>query len=105
MLIRMATADMLGDLGYRVAEAENADAALAILAEQEVTILMTDIGLPGVSGRDLAAEARTRIPGLPVIFASGEDGSGDGTQVPRTAFLTKPFGEDELRRAIAGVLI
>ncbi len=102
-LIRMATADMLTDMGYRCREAGSGEDALAMLDKHDIDILMTDLGLPGMSGQDLVANARKERPELRVILASGtdahtaDDGPGGRT---RTVMLIKPFGEQELRTAL-----
>jgi signal transduction histidine kinase len=98
-LIRMVTTDMLEGLGHAVFEAGDAGQALHILKDTPVDVLMTDIGLPGMSGDTLAAEARRLKPHLKVIFASGAD------EVPRGAcdadeeaiiMLRKPYDAESL---------
>jgi CheY-like chemotaxis protein len=98
-LIRMVTTDMLEGLGHAVFEAADARQALAVLKETPVSVLMTDIGLPGMSGHTLAVEARRLKPDLIVIFATGAD------DVPRGAMgaddeevflLRKPYDADSL---------
>ena len=71
--MRAGTADTLRELGYTVVEASEAAAALQILrGEQQISLLFTDIGLPGgTNGRLLADEARRLRPDLPVLFTTG----------------------------------
>ena len=71
--MRAGTADTLRELGYTVVEASEAAAALQILrGEQHISLLFTDIGLPGgTNGRLLADEARRLRPELPVLFTTG----------------------------------
>ena len=57
-LIRINTADMLTDMGHDVIEAGTAAEALAATSEHEFDILVTDVGLPGLNGRQLADQAR-----------------------------------------------
>ncbi|MGA2188281.1 MAG: response regulator [Steroidobacteraceae bacterium] len=102
-LIRIATADLLESLGHAVFEAADADKALSILEGTEVDILMTDIGLPGMSGSVLAAEARRANPELKVIFATGAGGAsvGNGDDATHGAFLLrKPYDADALNAVL-----
>ena len=58
-LIRMATMDMIEQIGFRAAEAGDGAEALALLQKDpEIAILLTDLGLPGMNGRQLVEEAR-----------------------------------------------
>jgi DNA-binding response OmpR family regulator len=72
------------------------EAALPALAEGD--ILLTDLGLPGMSGIELARAARERLPGLPVIFASGR-ATDPIAALPAQALL-KPFALDALGSAL-----
>jgi CheY-like chemotaxis protein len=71
--VRAAALEMLRELGYQVLEAADGPAALSLLeAEPEVTLLFTDVGLPGgLNGRQLAREAQRRRAGLKVLFTTG----------------------------------
>jgi CheY-like chemotaxis protein len=73
-LIRMATTDLLQSLGHSVSEAADATHALELLEHTAIDILLTDVGLPDMSGTQLAAEVRRRRPGLKIIFATGAEG-------------------------------
>jgi signal transduction histidine kinase/DNA-binding response OmpR family regulator len=99
-IIRMATMDMIAQIGLRAAEAGDGSEALALLErDPEIAILLTDLGLPGMNGRQLVEKARALRPGLKVIIASGysSDANGHGRDV---GHLTKPFDMGELRRAL-----
>lgn len=106
-IVRMLTLEVLMELEYRVLEAEDAPQALAILqSEQALDLLMTDIGLPGMNGRELMLKARALRPQLPVLFASGYD---EGTTTtcadgPATATITKPYSLDLLRTTVQKLL-
>jgi CheY-like chemotaxis protein len=109
-LIRLATAEMLESLGCSVTEAGTALDALAVLEDQPVDVLLTDIGLPGMSGSQLAEQACRKMPGLQVVFASGQDHIPellDEATVTRVVQLRKPYDEadleDALRKAVGGV--
>lgn len=96
VFIRVDMADGLQAAGYDVLQAGSAESALALLQENPVDVLITDIGLPDQSGEDLATHARALLPDLPIIFATG------GTDVPAASHLhkcrviTKPFRESDL---------
>jgi CheY-like chemotaxis protein len=99
-IIRMATMDMIAQIGLRATEAGDGSEALALLErDPEIAILLTDLGLPGMNGRQLVEKARLLRPGLKVIIASGysSDANGHGRDV---GHLTKPFDMGQLRRAL-----
>jgi CheY-like chemotaxis protein len=106
VLIRMTTVDMVDELGHQFVEAANGPEALERLdGDPEIDVLLTDLGLPGMSGQALIAEALKRRPALKVLVASGygsqsDLGSLDPTQV---RFLNKPFQMSQLRDAIAQI--
>jgi CheY-like chemotaxis protein len=102
-LIRMSTMDMLQDLGYRAIEAADAKTALALLAEQAVDVLVTDVGLPDMSGMVLAERARSQIPTLAVIFATGQSGMEGLTQGSSVGLVTKPYTTESLASVIASI--
>jgi PAS domain S-box-containing protein len=107
-LIRMSAADILGNLGHSVIEAADANEALAFLEAHDVDVMLTDIGLPGMSGSELAARAGERIPGLRIVFASGRDelpGAAGADQFARPILLRKPYGPDELAEAITAAML
>ncbi len=102
-LIRMSEADMLAELGCEVFEAESAEAALPILERGAIDILISDLGLPGMSGEDLCREVRRRWPHVAIIFATGQDNGPVLEDESRTALLRKPHGVEELARALLEV--
>jgi len=95
-------------LGHTLLSAANAEIALALLAEQTepLDLLVTDLVMPGMSGRELAETLRGLQPGLRVLFTSGY--STD--QVLRQGaaltgmFIEKPFAPEELEQAVRQVL-
>ncbi len=95
-LVRQLTARALAEVGYQVLEAAGAEAALTILEDRSraVDIVITDVVMPGISGRDLARRVRAIRPTLPVVFTSGyTDGEivRRGLLDPADAFLQKPY--------------
>lgn len=108
-VVRMLTVEVLEELGYRVFGAEDAPEALAILErDQCLDLLMTDIGLPGMSGRQLMTAAHQLRPQLPVLFASGYPADPDAQDrdpaAPRVATITKPFSLELLRNTVREML-
>ena len=91
-LVRLTLAEALSDEGFQVLEAETGDAALPILqSHQEISLLLTDIQLPGtINGHALALKARENLPNLPIIFMTGgpEERTDDSA---RDVFISKPY--------------
>jgi len=103
-LIRMTTVDMVEQLGFATAEAGDGAEALAVLAaDPAIAILLTDLGLPGMNGRQLVEEALRLRPGLKIIIASGYSTREDeGTGLPKgVQHLSKPFDMAQLRRVLS----
>ena len=102
-LIRSSTAEILSELGHTVLEAGEAAAALAIIEAEAIDVLLTDIGLPGMSGSDLAAEARRRVPSLRIVFASGRDTAPAAKQdgLSDAILLVKPYNASDIAGALA----
>jgi signal transduction histidine kinase/DNA-binding response OmpR family regulator len=102
-LIRMTTVDMVEQIGFEAAEAGDGAEALAILQKDgDIEILLTDLGLPGMNGRQLVEEALRLKPNLKVIIASGYSTHEEqGSKLPvGVAYLTKPFDMQQLRRVL-----
>jgi two-component system cell cycle sensor histidine kinase/response regulator CckA len=102
--VRVLTGRILYAAGYQVIPVESGAVALERL--DAANVLVTDVVMPGMSGVELAVEARERRPGLPVVFVSGYPGDTPiaGSDDPATAFLSKPFDGDELLRAVRATL-
>ena len=100
-LIRMTTVDMVEQIGFATAEAADGAAALAILQQNpDITILLTDLGLPGMNGRQLVEEALHLKPSLKVIIASGYSTEGEDPAAASISHLIKPFDLQQLRKAL-----
>lgn len=107
--VRVHSAEMLGELGYRVVTAPDGPTALGLLeAEHAIRLLFTDLGLPGgVNGRQLAEEARRRDPGLKVLFTTGYAQNAvvhRGRLDPGVALITKPFTYAALAAKVRDIL-
>lgn len=98
--VRELIVDVLNGLGYRVLEARDGAAGLQILqSSAPVDLLVTDIGLPGLNGRQLVDAARELRPDLKVLFMTGyaeTAAAADGFLQPGMELLTKPFAMDAL---------
>lgn len=96
--LRMLVADILRDMGHEPLEAPDPDAALALLHNDGVDVLLTDMRLPYMDGAELAMRARQVYPNLRVIFATAysETRLPDLAADPLARYLRKPFGQKEL---------
>ncbi len=107
--VRHTTVALLERLGYRVLSASSIDESLAIARTQgeRVDLLLTDVVMPEVTGKDLYAKLQALIPGLKVIYMSGYASDvieGHGALAQGTAFLQKPFTLQALSDRVRGVL-
>jgi CheY-like chemotaxis protein len=103
-IVRMLIVDVLEELEYKVLEAEGCEEALALLkdTDRSIDLMMTDVNMPIMDGRELAKEARNVRPGLPILFASGYAESID---VPEGMnVIGKPFSIDQLRDKVKRIL-
>ncbi len=93
-VVRSLVVEVLNDLGYQTIEAGDATEALPSLEDgQRIDLLITDVGLPGMNGRQLADVARQHRPSLKVLFATGyaESASANDFLGRDMAVITKPF--------------
>ena len=99
-LVRMLVVETLTELGFRSIEAEDGPSGLNILqSRQEIDLLVTDIGLPGLNGRQIADAARLVRPDLKILFMTGYAETAamtEGTLAPGMELITKPFVIDAL---------
>jgi PAS domain S-box-containing protein len=99
VVLRMSTADMLERLDCLVTGVGSGEEAMDLLAKGGAfDLLLTDLGLPGISGEDLAREARQRFPGMPVIIASGYGAVSPEANGVR--FIGKPYSSIDLQQAL-----
>ncbi len=102
-LIRAGTAEMLRTLGLDVVEARDGGAATAMLQAHPIDVLIADVGLPDISGVDLASHALELRPQLRIVFASGYDAALSEDKRERLAasrYLRKPYNLDDLLRVL-----
>ncbi len=108
--VRALVTEVLHDLGYRALEAGDGPSGLKILQSPErIDLLVSDIGLPGMNGRQVAEAARAYRPDLKVLFITGyaeNAAMANGFLEPGMEMVTKPFAVDALaariREMIAG---
>ncbi len=103
-LVRRYAHDQLVALGYTVIEAHNGTQALQVLqAQGEVDLLFTDVVMPGLTGKQLADQARLLRPQLKVLYTSGYTENAivhQGRLDPGVHLLTKPYRREELARRV-----
>ncbi|BDT58959.1 hypothetical protein MasN3_24530 [Massilia varians] len=106
--VRTLSAAMLAELGYRVLEADGADAALALLdSHPEIALLFTDVVMPEMNGRELADLALRRRPGLPVLFTTGYTRNAvvhKGVLEAGVQLIGKPFTLEQLAPRVRALL-
>jgi CheY-like chemotaxis protein len=101
-LLRLDAANMIGAAGFEVVEAANADEAIEILeARRDITVVFTDIQMPGsMDGLKLARAVRGRWPPIKIVATSGHLDVGE-TDLPEGGrFLPKPYSPGQ----VTGVL-
>ena len=107
-VVRGVILEMLGEQGYRTLEAIDGPSGLRILrTRQRIDLLVTDVGLPGINGRQLADQARETRPGLKILFITGYAESvamSDGFLEEGMEMITKPFELDNLSRRIRAMV-
>jgi two-component system cell cycle sensor histidine kinase/response regulator CckA len=108
--VRQLASLLLRELGYRVVEASEGAEALRLLrevGEGPFDLLITDVIMPAMGGRELAERAVELQPGLKVLYMSGYTGdslSQQGALVPGVVLLEKPFHSGTLARKVRQAL-
>jgi hypothetical protein len=107
-VVRAVILEMLGEQGYQTLEAVDGPAGVQILRSGRwIDLLVTDVGLPGMNGRQLADQAREMRPGLKVLFITGYAESvamADGFLQPGMEMITKPFDLGNLSRRVRAMV-
>jgi PAS domain S-box-containing protein len=102
--VRLLIGEVLRELGYNCLEAGDGQAALPLLASNvRMDLMITDVGLPGLNGRQVAEIAREHRPNLQVLFVTGytEHATERGRFLaPGMQMITKPFTLDALANKI-----
>jgi CheY-like chemotaxis protein len=106
--VRGLIMDVLRDLGYEAREAPHANVAISILDEApRIDLLISDVGLPGLNGRQLADIVRKRAPDLPILFLTGYAAPAANQAKflePGMELMVKPFELDQLAEKIKDML-
>ncbi|AIG01113.1 response regulator [Pseudomonas fluorescens] len=103
-IVRMLIVDVLEELAFKVLEAEHAEAALTFIEDHAhvIDLMMTDWGLPGMNGKELAQKTRDVRPALPILLASGY---AENIELPAgVQMIAKPFSIDQLRDKVKAML-
>jgi CheY-like chemotaxis protein len=108
-ILRPLLAKMLESHGYATIVAGNTEEAIEIVKSQgdEIDLLLTDLIMPGMTGRELADRVRTHSPEIRVVFMSGYAGdtvTRSGALELDAAFVEKPFSAHELGRKVRETL-
>lgn len=102
-MVRSMVQEVLVEGGYEVVSCAEGNAALQAVASRRFDLLLTDVGLPGINGRQLADSVRERHPGMPVLFITGYAENAQNRQEfldEGMQMLPKPFSLNELLRAV-----
>jgi CheY-like chemotaxis protein len=100
MLIRMDVVEMLEELGHTITEAGSGEDALQFAEAEVFDILLTDLGLPKMTGAELAARLRERNAGIGVIFATGNNTAPELAVGAAPVLLRKPYDPRGLEQAV-----
>ena len=107
-MIRILVCNVLGGYGYVVYEADDGEHAEDIIVARggEIDLIITDVVLPGMSGKDLVERLAAAYPGIPALFMSGYTRDViENHGVPAgVAFLQKPFSPEALLLKVREVL-
>ena len=107
--VRQLVAKVLRRRGFVVLEAEDGEAALRLFGDQapDITLLLTDVVMPGMNGQQLADSLAAAHPQIKVIFMSGfadDELTARGVSGMGAAYITKPFTPEVLTMIVEGVL-
>jgi PAS domain S-box-containing protein len=107
-VVRSLVVEVLADLGYRAIEAADGPSGLeALQSSQRIDLLITDVGLPGLNGRQVADAGRALRPDLKVLFMTGY---AENTTLPADflesgmAMITKPFAMEALAARVREII-
>ncbi|HEX9951729.1 MAG TPA: ATP-binding protein [Rubricoccaceae bacterium] len=102
-MVRLVTTKLLRMRGHTVDDVDGGQAALDSLDGVVYDLVVTDLSMPGMSGRELAAEVRARFPALPVVLLTGDtDVRAEGSDVAEV--VRKPFQIDALEAVVQRVV-
>jgi len=106
--VRQLVRETLAAKGYRVMEAQNGESGIAVAAQHDgkIDLVITDVVMPGMGGRELVKQLAQSRPQTRVLYLSGytEDAISEGTLESGAPFLQKPFTLQNLSRKVREVL-
>lgn len=106
--VRLLIGELLSELGYDTIEAPDSDAAIKLLESgRPIDMMISDVGLPGMNGRQLAEVARKHHPKVPILFVTGYAANAAiraGFLGTNMALISKPFQIEELAAKIGEML-
>ena len=106
--VRRLASRMLTWTGYQALEAGHGREALATIEQHDgpVHLVLTDIKMPGMNGRELGRQIESRWPGLPILYMSGfaSEVFQGGLLEAGAPFLSKPFTQDDLAAKVKALL-
>ena len=103
MLVRLGTAHMLQDIGYKVIEASSGRQAVQLLeSDTPIDALVTDYAMPDMTGDELAQRAIELRPNIKMLLVTGYTAADQQMAIPLPR-LEKPFGQDELDQALGAI--
>ena len=106
--VRRLACRMLTWTGYQALEARHGREALATIEQHAgpIHLILTDIKMPGMSGRELGRHVEERWPGLPILYMSGfaSEVFQGGILEAGAPFLAKPFTQDDLAAKVKALL-
>ncbi|MBN8929190.1 MAG: hypothetical protein BGO51_01705 [Rhodospirillales bacterium 69-11] len=103
--VRAIAAEILREAGYTVREAADGPAALKLLGDGRVSVLLVDYAMPVMSGAELARQARLSHPRLPIVYVTGTTETLAPTLLnPADAVVTKPYASAALLRAVRAAM-
>jgi CheY-like chemotaxis protein len=107
--VRTYLAEVLRNLNYRVITTHNAQAALTVLLQEDrrVDLLLTDIVMPGINGRELGRRAHTMRPELPILYMTGYSRNAvvhHGRLDEGVELLQKPVSQAQLAAQVRRLL-
>jgi len=106
--VRRLACRMLTWTGYQAMEATHGREAIATIEQHAggIHLVLTDIKMPGMNGRELGRHVEQRWPGKPIIYMSGfaSEVFQGGLLEPGAPFLAKPFTQEDLVQKVRGLL-
>jgi two-component system, cell cycle sensor histidine kinase and response regulator CckA len=106
--VRRLACRMLTWSGYQALEATHGREAIATIEQHAggIHLVLTDIKMPGMNGRELGRQVEQRWPGKPILYMSGfaSEVFQGGLLEPGAPFLAKPFTQEDLAQKVRGLL-